>query len=640
MKKPTLLLLSAVVLASACLPSRGAEPTSLEETLQKEASGFQVDRRKLASSRAEDKVSLWHAGMVKVPEGDWKAIETLASNPQSDQYEKKRAEFEGKPSKHLSLARWCARNDMPQRARAHYFGVLMGAPNHAEARDFLGHSNIGGQWIADDVLESARTKLHNSLDSLDHWTPILKTIVAGLHSGKAKQMQQSLANLANVDAADALPAMEFFATHIDDDLARPLVRKISELRSADACLALVRIALRHPSHEIRQQTSETIRTYPQHYFVPQLLGMLSTELQVANNLVMYPNGTIGLDTVIGQELPDRKRMNRAQKAVAVVAAYSSDRRLSLVSKTKGEFSYWSNFWAVPKSKPIEVGKLSRTATRVAKSNRESDVYVPRDVALTAAQNLFEEGKQRERATAQQNRQLNRYLNSICGLLRATTGEEFGDDAKLWWTWWNDHNERYQSEKPTQYSYQQERERIAISSESYTNESKVSSEYDFGKMMIQYSCLVPGTLVQTSTGLVPIEKIKIGDMVLSQDVETAELALKPVLLTTIRPPKTTIKIKTGSDTIEATGGHLWWVSGKGWVKTRDLKPSMTLHTATGTVEIESLAFNPSAQRTYNLVVDGMHTYFVGPHRVLSYDNTILRPTLRQLPGYGLVADATK
>ena len=160
------------------------------------------------------------------------------------------------------------------------------------------------------------------------------------------------------------------------------------------------------------------------------------------------------------------------------------------------------------------------------------------------------------------------------------------------------------------------------------------------MLVQYSWLVPGSLVQTATGLVPIENIQIGDLVVSQNVETAELTLKPVILTTIRPPKSTIKITTGNNTIEATGGHLWWVSGLGWVKSRDLKAGMMLHTATGTTEIEGLVANPTPQQTHNLIVDGFHTYFVGPDRVLSYDNTLLKPTLRQVPGFGQIADVAR
>ena len=63
--------------------------------------------------------------------------------------------------------------------------------------------------------------------------------------------------------------------------------------------------------------------------------------------------------------------------------------------------------------------------------------------------------------------------------------------------------------------------------------------------------------------------------------------------------------------------------------------MLLHNASGTTRIVNMIADPLEQETYNLVVDGFHTYFVGPERVLSYDNSELQPTLRAVPGYGQI-----
>jgi hypothetical protein len=101
------------------------------------------------------------------------------------------------------------------------------------------------------------------------------------------------------------------------------------------------------------------------------------------------------------------------------------------------------------------------------------------------------------------------------------------------------------------------------------------------------------------------------MVVAQDVETGELALKPVLQTTVRPPKTTLTIVTDNSKIHATAGHRWFVAGQGWLMTRELKPDMLLHNATGTTRIADVIEDAKEQETYNLVVDGFHTYFVGP-----------------------------
>ncbi|MCP3690932.1 MAG: hypothetical protein GY917_01945 [Planctomycetaceae bacterium] len=37
------------------------------------------------------------------------------------------------------------------------------------------------------------------------------------------------------------------------------------------------------------------------------------------------------------------------------------------------------------------------------------------------------------------------------------------------------------------------------------------------------------------------------------------------------------------------------------------------------------------KTYNLIVDGHHTYFVGAGQVLSHDNSVRQPTNAVVPG---------
>jgi hypothetical protein len=264
-------------------------------------------------------------------------------------------------------------------------------------------------------------------------------------------------------------------------------------------------------------------------------------------------------------------------------------------------------------------------------------YIPREVLANAAISLQEQSRQNERAKAELNRANDSHANHICTLLRATTDESIDNEPQAWWQWWNDVNERYQGAKPLDFASSTSYKQIGVNLTQVSRDTN-STYRHAGKSLVQYSCLVPGTLVQTSTGMVAIEVIKVGDLVLSQNVETAELDYKPVLMTTVRPPKSTIKIVTESETIDATGGHNWWVSGLGWTTTSRLKPGMSLHTATGAITIKELIESPEKKETFNLVVDEFNTYFVGPERVLSYDNSQLRPSLRILPGYNEVAVA--
>jgi hypothetical protein len=149
--------------------------------------------------------------------------------------------------------------------------------------------------------------------------------------------------------------------------------------------------------------------------------------------------------------------------------------------------------------------------------------------------------------------------------------------------------------------------------------------------LQYSsCLVAGTPVWTDRGPLAIETVQIGDRVLSQNVETGELAYKPVLRTTVRPQRPLLALEIGPRTVRMTEGHLFWISGRGWTKARDIKAGMLIHDVTGTTVVRP-AGSTKAEPTYNLVVADFHTYFVGETKVLSHDITPAESTDVLVPG---------
>lgn len=144
------------------------------------------------------------------------------------------------------------------------------------------------------------------------------------------------------------------------------------------------------------------------------------------------------------------------------------------------------------------------------------------------------------------------------------------------------------------------------------------------------CFAAGTPVWTGSGMMPIESIQVGDVVLSQNIETGELAYKPVLRTTIRPMEHLIQIRVGNETFATSGGHLFWVSGQGWSKSRDLESGNSLHAIEGAVPVVAVGSGMEAQ-TYNLVVADFNTYIVGTGKILSHDVTDRQPTAKLVPG---------
>lgn len=87
----------------------------------------------------------------------------------------------------------------------------------------------------------------------------------------------------------------------------------------------------------------------------------------------------------------------------------------------------------------------------------------------------------------------------------------------------------------------------------------------------------------------------------------------------------------SQVIRASGGHPFWVSGKGWVRARELTAGSRLHGLERFIDVKEVEFEEKPTKTFNLVVSEFHSYFVGPEAVLSHDNSLVQPIQSVVPG---------
>ncbi len=198
---------------------------------------------------------------------------------------------------------------------------------------------------------------------------------------------------------------------------------------------------------------------------------------------------------------------------------------------------------------------------------------------------------------------------ILAALKTATGKDHDDKLKLWWDWWLSENEIYQT------PYKQVAETTSFTP----------------AVQVRYvSCFPAGTPVETSTGALPIEQIKAGDCVLAQDPDSGELAYKPVMAVTLRPPSPLIEVHTAKETIRAMRGHPFWVSGIGWQMAKELQPGQWLHTTAGPVQIESVDQRGETE-CHNLIVADFHSYFVGQEQILVHDNNLRDVTTATVPG---------
>ncbi len=131
------------------------------------------------------------------------------------------------------------------------------------------------------------------------------------------------------------------------------------------------------------------------------------------------------------------------------------------------------------------------------------------------------------------------------------------------------------------------------------------------------CFLAGTGVLMADGSSKnIEDVELGDKVLATDPETGETREREVTATIVTDDdkqftELTIATPEGSEKLTATYEHPFWsVDKKDWVKAGDLKPGMTLRTDEGrTVTVTAARQYRDHARTYNLTVEGLHTYYV-------------------------------
>ncbi|MET7654726.1 polymorphic toxin-type HINT domain-containing protein, partial [Streptomyces sp. NPDC005486] len=136
--------------------------------------------------------------------------------------------------------------------------------------------------------------------------------------------------------------------------------------------------------------------------------------------------------------------------------------------------------------------------------------------------------------------------------------------------------------------------------------------------IENHSFLPGTKVLLADGSSrPIENVELGDEVVVTDPETGETTVREVVGTIVTKDDKhfvdlTITTNAGASAeLVSTTTHPFWAESEGeWVDAGDLKPGMTLRTPDGaTVDLVGVRQFEERQRTYDLTVAGIHTYYV-------------------------------
>ncbi len=568
----------------------------------------------------------WHAGFVRV-DNRWIHVEQYAERNVDRQkllaYGRVREQVladEGLPpaERHRKLAEWCRQRGLPARRRAHLTRLLEETPDDVDARTQLGHVNVNGAWLQPEEIAAARGRAVRAARAMLMWRPRLQRLGVLLRTGgdgppwkRELIRQKAIEQWEAIHDPEAIPAMEVvFSTRPIPPALRqhsrrsgasrsparsaPLkeapippstryvpgpymvIDKLGEISGPEAAVSLARHAVFCTLPEVRGAAVGKLKSRPVEHYVPMMLAALRTPMQVRAEVYRTPDG-------------------RFLHRQMYYCEGQQHRELAVLDRV---FTFGTGDRAI--------------ATRRALGTMAGE-------------------QQRINAIARQDRVPEGPLNIlICEVLAAVTGEEFESTPENWWQWWYDYNEIYvEGEKPLVRVNR--REEVVV--DGYRPRPRpVQPAMSFGRFggTLSKECLAAGTLVWTDRGPVPIEEIRVGDMVLSQEPDTGELAFKPVVRTTSRMPEKMVEFTTDSETLETSGGHRFWVSGTGWNRARDFQPGVRLYGLLENHGVRTVRV-VDPKTTYNLIVADFHTYFVGQARILSHDNTIPRATGALVPG---------
>ncbi len=578
--------------AEVKLPAATATPAELvKAALQSELDGASSLRATLLSDAlARDSnfaPARWHSGFVRI-DGDWVKVDDVPERAASDKkltaYRKLRDAMVDTADNHRALARFCHKNQLPDEERVHWAKVMEFERGDAEALAALGLKLHEGRWLTRAQIDAEKQRAGERLRAARHWQPQITKWRSAIDRGNSTDRDKALAALSSLNDPEAIPVLEaVFAVKGDSPKARQLnqllIDTVGRLQHPEATQVLLRRAIVPDAEEMRAAAADELKKRPMHVFVPQLIAAMPGSLKTRFHVSVLPGGMV---------LHEHEFYLEGQQADFAIN-YES-----IVNPTDA----MTAMLVTPRALAREL------ATADTLEAQASAVQAPADWM-------------RDR---------------VRFALERTTGFSAGDDPRLWEKQYNDYNgwSAPAQEKPV---YQQNLWEIQSyfplpSQTTIRPETRLWTYVPHG--VCPPCCFPGGTMILTIQGPRPIEELKVGDRVLSQEIRTGELVYKPIHTTNLLPTTPVLKVSFANQAILVTPGHPFWVNGLGWRPAKHLEAGMSLHGLEGGMTVENLEA-VRATEVYNLIVSEHHNYFLAGPRLLVHDNSPIEGSPIVTPG---------
>ena len=559
----------------------------VQAALQSEITGTAQEREELVKQasalQSQDPSVHWQLGQVKIG-NVWRDYTSLVDQSKKskvlEEYRVLRDSSQPTLASQIQVTTFCLKHGLKEQAKSHWSAILELDPDNANARKQMGFVRLGGRWLLSNEIESERRSSTKIAENLRKNLPGLRSIGEDLINLRITSTEAT-AKICVDASIYSIPGWELCLSSDNSRGASAVVGALETLSAPEASLSLARHAVWANDSKVRESAILALAYRDQHSFIPAMLAELQGPW-IASRQWAYDS------------------FNRLIIRYSLVADGQDRQSLQVMD----------NIYFL-----------------------QGNPYL---AALTANSQASQSTSQNERIRRNENALIETHNAQIIHVLGRVTDQNGLTSPQDWWEWWDAKNEVYSSsEKPILTSYMfrtsEARAPLSLSSSSENSDGRESRD------KYKKDCLASGTPILTQRGPVNVERVRIGDLVLSKHPETGEVRFSPVLRTTIREPEPLIRIALEGESnraIRASGGHPFWVSGKGWLKARELTPGMRLHGLEQFSEVIGVEEETKPTRTYNLVVADFHSYFIGIGGVLSHDNSVIEPVRCLVPGLNL------
>jgi hypothetical protein len=618
-----------------------------------EIHGMQVERHKhlgIALELSPDHPAV-HGLLGQVRDnGEWRmpqaVVEDYRSNPEAKAtlalYHARREKSPDTAQAHWQLAEWCEENGLKAEANAHLAAVVRLNPTREEAWRKLGYQRQKGRWTTTELAAADRAQADHQRKADAHWRPLLEKWSGWL--AKKTKREEAEAALANVHDPLAVPSIwKVFIVGGPADQERA-VRLLSRIDGPAASRALASLAVSGLTESVRNRSADALLKRDPREFAGGLISVIRDPIVYEVREVEGP-GKPGELYVHGERM-NRRFFYAAPPALATlrptdIVSYDSY-GLPVANRVVG-YAYEPVGAAV---NPLMMGApdlsnapkfmgqlLGPTGTALGQKmlqNQQNAINMgntlgpgfmtPLTVPIPVGQ-LTMQAEQRAAASREQlledvaaldryNRDVNDVNDRATEALAAALLETHGPKRKDWVKWWSELLES------STYSAPRPREQ--------------DKDKDPAQKAVNKRAMLPGfregTSVWTLSGLGPVESLRTGDQVLTQDPDSGDLSYRPVLAIRhgMRQPIKTLAIGD-SAAIEATAMERFWVAGKGWVLLGDLKPGDVTRSVSGLRRVTAVE-DAGVSPVYHVRVGEGRGIIVGQFGVLAHGEQMVRPVI--------------